>query len=955
MKFGFPLLILSGLLYSCATVPTEPVAEGDKAEVSTGMTPFLQQTMPVDREVRVGHLANGLRYYVRHNQKPEQRLELRLVVKAGSVLEEEQQQGLAHFVEHMAFNGTEQFARQEIVGYLESIGMAFGPEINAYTGFDETAYKLRVPTDNPEVLETAFRILENWAHRISFEGEEIDKERGVVIEEWRLGRGAGARIRDRHLPVLLRGSRYAERLPIGQRAVLDSFHHEALRRFYRDWYRPDLMAVIAVGDCDPQWVEERLKEVFSGLPPAAEPRERPLFPVPDHGETLFIVAADPEATRTSIAVYQKMEVREQQTTGAYRHHLVEALYQRMLNQRLYELTMLADPPFLYGHSGQGLLVQTKEGRSLSCGVPEDGIERGLEALLTESRRAFLHGFTQQELEREKKEMLRSIEQAYRERDKAESERFAEEYKRSFLEEEPIPGLEYEYGLYQTFIPEIGLAEVNGIAREWTGQRNRVITVSLPEKEGLQPPTEEGLREIFVRVAGSEPEPYREEHLGDRLMEEIPPLAEIQSGRELADLGLTEWVLENGVRVVLKPTDFKNDEILFSAFSLGGHSLAADDDYIAALTADLMVKEGGVAGFSKVDLEKMLAGQVVKVAPRIESLQEGFQGGASPEDVETMFQLIYLYATAPRKDSTAFASYLKWFEGMIENRSASPEAAFSDTIQVTVGQHHFRARPWSRALIEEMDLEKSMRIYRERFGDAGDFTFFFVGNFSLEQMRPLVQRYLGNLPTTGRRESWRDIGMEPPHGVVEKRVFRGVEEKSLSRLIFTGPFEWSYENFYQIHAMVGVLRIKLREVLREDLGGTYGARVDVSTNHFPRGRYRISVTFGCDPERVDELTGTVFAQIDSLAQVGPDSSYVQKVQEMHRRQHEVRSKENDFWLDALEMLYFHNLDPRAFLGYEGMVDRLDSEVVRREADRYFKRENYIRVVLFPEKYKDLKNK
>ena len=373
MKFGFPLLILSGLLYSCATVPTEPVAEGDKAEVSTGMTPFLQQTMPVDREVRVGHLANGLRYYVRHNQKPEQRLELRLVVKAGSVLEEEQQQGLAHFVEHMAFNGTEQFARQEIVGYLESIGMAFGPEINAYTGFDETAYKLRVPTDNPEVLETAFRILENWAHRISFEGEEIDKERGVVIEEWRLGRGAGARIRDRHLPVLLRGSRYAERLPIGQRAVLDSFHHEALRRFYRDWYRPDLMAVIAVGDCDPQWVEERLKEVFSGLPPAAEPRERPLFPVPDHGETLFIVAADPEATRTSIAVYQKMEVREQQTTGAYRHHLVEALYQRMLNQRLYELTMLADPPFLYGHSGQGLLVQTKEGRRVSCGGPEDGI------------------------------------------------------------------------------------------------------------------------------------------------------------------------------------------------------------------------------------------------------------------------------------------------------------------------------------------------------------------------------------------------------------------------------------------------------------------------------------------------------------------------------------------------------------------------------------------------------
>ena len=955
MKFGFPLFIVSSLLYSCATIPTEPAAEGGHAEVATGMTPFLKQTMPVDREVRVGHLANGLRYYVRRNQKPEKRLELRLVVKAGSVLEEEGQQGLAHFVEHMAFNGTEQFAKQEMIDYLESIGMAFGPEINAYTGFDETVYRLRVPTDDPEVLETAFRILENWAQRISFEGEEIDKERGVVIEEWRLGRGAGARIRDRQLPVLLWGSRYAERLPIGEKAVLDSFHHEALRRFYKDWYRPDLMAVVAVGDCDPQWLEERLKEIFSGVPPAAEPRERALFPVPDHEETLFIVAADPEVTRTSIAVYQKMEVREQQTTGAYRHHLVEALYHRMLNQRLYELTMLADPPFLYGRSGQGLLVQTKEGRSLSCGVSGGGIARGLEALLTESRRAFLHGFTQQELEREKKEMLRSIEQAYRERDKAESDRFAEEYKRSFLEGEPIPGLEYEYGLYQTFVPEIELAEVNGIAREWTGQRNRVITVSLPEKEGLQPPTEEGLKEIFPRAANAEPEPYREEQLGKTLMAEIPPLAEIESAREFPNLNLTEWRLGNGVRVVLKPTDFKNDEILFSAFSLGGHSLAADEDYIAALTADLIVREGGVADFSKVGLEKMLAGRVVKVAPRIESLQEGFQGGASPEDVEAMFQLIYLYATAPRQDSTAFASYRNWFVGMIENRSASPEAAFSDTVQVTVGQHHLRSRPWSPALIEEMDLEKSMRIYRERFGDAGDFTFFFVGNFSLEQMRPLVRRYLGGLPTTGREESWRDVGMEPPRGVVEKQVFKGVEDKSLSRLIFTGLFEWSYENFYQIHAMAAVLRIKLREVLREDLGGTYGVRVDVSTTHFPRGEYRIGVTFGCDPERVDELTGTVFSQIDSLAQAGPDSSYVQKVQEMHRRQHEVRSKENDFWLDALEMLYFHDLAPRAFLDYEEMVDRLDGETVRQLARRYFNRENYIRVVLFPEKYKTLKNK
>jgi len=947
MKRLFPSSLLTWLLAACATAP---LPEPATPPIPQGIVPLLEQTLPVDREIRIGTLDNGLRYYVRYNQKPENRLELRLVVKAGSVLEEEDQQGLAHFVEHMAFNGTEHFAKQELVDYLESIGMAFGPEINAYTSFDETVYELQVPTDSTEVLETAFQILEDWAHGISFEAGEIDKERGVVIEEWRQGRGAGARLRDKQLPVILRGSRYAERLPIGQKAVLDTFVHETLRDFYQTWYRSDLMAVIAVGDCDPQWVEEQIHTCFARIPPAAAPRERSLFPVPDHEETLFAVASDPEATRSRISVYYKRDVREQQTVGAYRRHLEEALYHRMLNQRLYELTMLADPPFLYGRSAQGMLVRTKEGYILGAGVADSGIQRGLEALLTEARRVRLHGFAASELEREKKEMLRAIEQTYRERDKTESHLFADEYKRNFLIDEPIPGIEYEHGLYQTFVPEIGLEEVNRLAAGWTGKTNRVVAVSLPEKEGIEIPAAAELLGVFARVAARELEPYQDHAVQGALLAEIPPPAAIVETREFPEIGVTEWTLANGVRAVLKPTDFKNDEIVFSGSSPGGTSLVADEEYVAALTAEAVVREGGVGDFDKIALEKLLAGKVVNVSPWIEGLQEGFKGRASPEDAETMFQLIYLYFTAPRQDSTAFASYQTWIRGMIENRSASPEAAFSDTLRVTLAQHHFRARPWSEAVIEEMDLETSLRIYQDRFADAGDFTFFFAGNFTLDEMRPLVQRYLGGLPAAGRRETWRDIGMDPPRGVVEKYVYRGLEDKSLSRLVFTGDFEWSYPNFYEIHAMVRVLRIKLREVLREDMGGTYGVGVGVSTSHFPEEEYGLTVSFGCAPERVDELTEMVFAQIDSLQRFGPDSSYVQKVQEIQRRQHEVRLEENDFWLGTLDMAFFHGLDPRIVLEYEKLVDGLDAEAVQRAAQRYFNVENYVRAVLLPERYK-----
>ena len=622
-------------------------------------------------------------------------------------------------------------------------------------------------------------------------------------------------------------------------------------------------------------------------PQSESPPERTVFPVPDHEETLFAITTDPEATYNSVSIYYKMDVRPQGTVSTYRRSLIEALYHRMLNQRLHELTKLPKPPFLGAYSGQGRWLRSKEFFILGAGVQNNGFDAGLEALLIEAARVREHGFTASELAREKKEMLRSIEQSYRERDKQRSSGFASEYVRHLLTDEAIPGIAKEYELYQELVPGIALEEVNALASEWTSEKNRVITVEAPEQEGIAVPSEQDLLAIFAQAAQQEIAPYADEVSDEPLVAQVPAPADIVERSEIPEIGATWWTLANGIRVCLKPTDFKNDEILFRAYSPGGHSLVPDADYVAASTATSVVSEGGVGPFNKIELEKKLAGKVVRVSPWISSLREGVSGSASPEDIQTMFELIYAFFTAPRQDSTAFQAYQTLMRGSIQNRSARPETAFSDTIAVTMAQYHHRARPWSLELLDEMDLATSMAVYQDRFADASDFSFFFVGNFTLEGIEPLVRTYLGGLPTTGREETWRDVGIEAPEGVIDKAVYRGIEPKSRSQMIFTGPFEYDgWKNNLELRAMTSVLEIKLREVLREDLGGTYGVWVSSSGSHYPDEKYRISISFGSDPDRVEELTQVIFEQIDSLKTVGTTDLYVDKVKEMRKRQRET---------------------------------------------------------------------
>ncbi len=936
------VVLLSFLLIFCfaSFVATHPIDQKESAGVD------LKQPIPVDPEVTVGKFDNGLTYYIKVNKKPEKRAQFWLAVNAGSVLEDDDQQGLAHLAEHMAFNGTKNFKKQELINYLESIGMKFGPEINAYTSFDETVYMLQVPTDSVHIVEKGFQILEDWAHLVSYDEEEIDKERGVVIEEWRLGRGADMRMLDKQLPVLFKGSRYAHRLAIGKKEVIDTCKYETLKRFYKDWYRPDLMAVVAVGDFDQKWIHTLIEKHFASIPAMKKPRKREIYPVPDHKETLFAIEKDPEAANTEVAVYYKSELEPQKRLGDFRRMLMENLYNEMINNRLDELRQQADPPFLFSYSGKGQFVRSKGVYFLAALVKEDGIELGLDALLTESVRVKKFGFTQSELDRTKKSILRNLETRFKEKDKTESRIYARSCTYHFLSDYPMPGIANELELAKKLLPDIQLEEMNGLIHKWISDQNRVILVNAPEKS-VKVPTEQDLLPVFKNVEQKEILAYEDRVSEAPLVENVPEATPILNEKKIPELGVTEWTLSNGVRVVLKPTDFKNDEIRFYAFSLGGNSLASDADYMSASYSTQIIQECGIGAFNQIELNKKLTGKVVNVYPYIGTLTEGFSGNASPEDMETLFQLIYLYMTSPRIEQETFQSYITRMKGMIENRSARPETALADTFNVTLAQYHYRARPLTVMLLDEVNLEKAYKFYKDRFADASDFNFFFVGNFDIERIKPLVTTYLGGLPSLNRNEIWKDPGLNPPKGVIKKTVRKGIEAKSYVRMAFTGPFEWSTENNYKISSMIDMMRIKLRETLREDLSGTYGVSVFSSTSLFPRQDYTIQISFGCHPERVDELSQTVFNQIDSLQTYGTTEKYITKVKETQIRSYETNLKENGYWINELRSHYYTKQDPLKILGYPKLVETLSAQMLQDAAKKYFNTNNYVQVVLLPE--------
>ncbi|NWF89414.1 MAG: insulinase family protein [Ignavibacteriaceae bacterium] len=907
----------------------------------------IENKLPVDSNVTIGKLENGLTYYLRYNKKPENRLFLRLVLNAGSILEEENQKGLAHFVEHMAFNGTKHFAKNEIINYMESIGMRFGADVNASTSFDETVYMIEVPTDSLETVVKGLSILKDWASALSFDSLEIEKERGVITEEWRLGRGANARVFDKQAPILFKNSRYAERLPIGDIGIISSFEHETLKKFYRDWYRPDLMAVVAVGDIDKNWLEKTITALFSEIPKVSEQKERIIYPIPDIDEVLFSINSDPELPQSSISLYYKFPIQKIQTIKDYKEELVQSLYNGMLNSRLSELTQNPEPPFLYAYSSKGNFIRSKSFSVLGAVPKEDSLLLALKSLLTESERVRQSGFTEAELNRQKAEMLRGLEVRFNEKENTKSNVYVNQYSLHYLNSNPIPGIDFQYEITKTLLPEISLQDVNKVANTLFSDNNYVVLVSVPEKLGLILPSEEELRKTIIEVKKNRLSEYKETLSSIALIETPLKKANINSENKVEDLGITELELENGVRVILKPTDFKKDEIVFRAFSDGGTSLVNDEDYIPAATATSIVTQSGVGNMNLIELQKFLKGKVVNVSPYIGELAEGLNGSVSVKDIETMFQLIYLNFVSPRCDSSAFLSYRTRLENYLKNRDKDPELAFRDSVNSIISQYHPRRKPWTAETLDKLNPQKSFAIFKDRFADASDFTFIFVGAFSVDSIKPLIQTYLGNLPATNRKEHWKNIGVLAPKGIIRKEVLKGIENKCIVNLIFTGDFNWDPWEIHKFSAMIDVMNIKLREVIREEMSGTYGVSVNHSLQKLPLEKYMTAISFGCNPDRADELIKTVFDQIDSMKSIRLDEIYLTKVKETQRREWEENLKENNFWVNRLWTYYLYDYDLEDFFEYGKRIEKLNPEIIKNAVKEYFNMENFIQVVLKPE--------
>ncbi len=914
----------------------------------SAQTGALTAKIPTDPQITVGKFGNGLTYYIRTNHKPEHRAALRLAVNAGSILEEEDQRGLAHLVEHMAFNGTAHFPKMAIVDFMQSIGMRFGAHVNAYTSFDETVYQLEVPTDKPEVLDKAFLILEDWAHNVSFDPAEIAKERGVVMEEWRLGLGAGRRIQDKQLPVLLKDSRYAVRLPIGKPEVIQNAKPERLTQFYHDWYRPDLMAVVAVGDFDKAAIEGMIRSHFSPLQNPKGEKKRTFYPVPDHAGTLYTITSDKELPSASVQVVSKLPVQDQTTIGDYRRQIVERLFSIMLNARFNEIIQKPNAPFLQAGAFQTHFVRTEDARILSAGVKEDGIERGLDAVLTEAERVSRFGFTQTELDRARTSMARSLERAVAERDTQDSGNLAAEYIRNFLEAEPAPGILYENELYKRFLPGVRLAEVNALAKAWTPNRNRVVAASLPDKPGLPVPTESRLTTIMATAADKELTAYVDTVASAPLLATPPTPGTIVKTETKDAYGITEWDLSNGVKVVLKPTTFKQDEVLFRATSPGGTSLASDADFVAASTADRVVAAGGLGKLSATDLRKVLTGKVANVNPFISEINEGLTGSGSPKDLETLFQLAYLRFTEPRADPTVFEAMTSQMKAALANQAVTPGFALSQALVSTLYQNHPRRQLMTPARVDQMNLDKSMAFYKDRFADASGFTFTFVGSFTLDTMKPLVEQYLASLPALHRQEHWKDVGVRPVTGVVKKTVEKGIEPKSQTIMIFTGPCEYNQENRIAIGAMGQVLTNRLRETLREDLGGTYSVSVSPRCSKFPRQEYEVEIAFGSSPDRVDELVRAVLQQIDAFKTQGPTPQQVADVKETLLRDLETNRTSNGFYLTNIAGRYETGEDLASLFHLQDYYNRITPAMLQEAARTYLNTNNYVDVELFPEK-------
>lgn len=911
----------------------------------------LDATIPRTPEVLAGRLDNGLSYFIRRNAEPAQRAELRLAVDVGSVLEEEDERGLSHFLEHMLFNGTERFPGTDLVTFLEDLGMEFGPEVNAFTSFDETVYQLKIPTDDPATLATALDVMEDWAHRATLDPDEVDEERGVILEERRLRElNAQGRIREQTVNLLLEGSRYPERFPIGDPEVIRTVSPEELDRFYRKWYRPDNMAVIAVGDFDPQRVESLIRERFGGIVPPEAPPERPELSIPQIDETRYAVFTDPEQPLTLVQTLWRSPFRQDDDLASYRERLVGLLLDDLINGRLFEAVQREDAPMLQASADRSNPVRPVEIYQVTALAPQGKAPQALKAALVEVERVRRHGFTEGELRRAKDEILSQYLNMAAEVRNTPSVPLAEELVRHFLEHEAVPGIAGERALVERFLPGITVDDLDREIARTFGTGDRMVVVLAPEN-GSSVPDRQELSQVVDAVAAREITPYEDTLADAELMPDPPEPGEIVERSEIPELGVVDLRLANGVRVLYKATDFRQEQVLFSAVSPGGSSLVPDGDVPEADVSTIVATQSGIADFSVTDLVKLLAGRQVGVEPFLNELTEGFDGGARVGDLPLLFQLVHLYVTEPRLSEAAFEQVRRQLEAYVENATSVPDIVLEEAVTDVLYGDTPRRGLLAVEEIRELDFERSMEIYRDRFADMGDFTFIFTGAFDPAELELLARTYLGTLPSAGRQETYRDRLPDPPEGIETRLVRKGRDQRAQVRLVIPGPVEdVSVTPRLRLEASLleQILQDRIQGELRGARSGVYGAQVSLDLASQPEPESRLTLDFTCDPARLTELVTAAMAEIEDIRTHGPGNGYLSTAREKARRQREEALSSNEFWRQVLENWAQLDDDPReVVLDFDEILAAVTPERMRELATLLVPKDRYVQVVLLPE--------
>lgn len=909
--------------------------------------------LPVDKNVRIGQLDNGLTYYIRHNKLPENRAEFYIAQKVGSILEEPQQRGLAHFLEHMAFNGTKNFPGDDkglgVIPWCETVGIKFGTNLNAYTSIDETVYNIsNAPIDRTGVLDSCLLILHDWSNYILLKDDEIDKERGVIREEWRSRNSGILRVYTDLLPTIYPGDKYADCMPIGSIDVINNFPYKDIRDYYHKWYRPDLQGIVIVGDIDVDAVEAKLKAVFADVQKPVNPAERTYYPVTDNKEPIVAIGTDKEVDDPSIEIYFKQDATpdsEKNNVGYLASQYMTSMISSMLNARLSELVQSANPPFTRASSyySDFFVAKTKEAFALSASSKADSIETALKTLLQETERARRFGFTESEYARARANYLQSLESAYNEREKTKHGSYVREYVQNFLNGEPIPGIEAEYAMMNQLAPNIPLQAMNMVMQQLVPDSNQVVIIAGPAKEGLKYPTKEEVINLLKGMKDLDLQAYVDKVSDEPLMKEAPKGGKIISEKEGDIYGSTRLVLSNGVTVYVKKTDFKADEIRMKGTSLGGKSIFPDKDALNFAVMDNVIAVGGLGNFSQVDLTKVLAGKKVSVNAGLGATTENVFGTCSPKDFETMMQLTYLTFTAPRKDAEAFESLKNRMKAQLESAQANPLSSINDSLQKAMYNNHPRVVMMKPEMVDQIDYDRILEMYNDRFKDASDFTFYFVGNIDLETAKPLIAEYLGALPAINRKETFKDTKMSIRKGVY-KNEYAKEQQTPTATIVFlySGKAPYTLKNDILLSFATQVLDMVYTEEVREKEGGTYGVNCFGDLQKYPKEQLLLQIVFQTDPAKKDKLAGIVVDELKKLAAEGPSDVHLQKVKEYMLKKYADNQKENGYWMNNLNDYFYYGMDMTE--GYTDIVNSITAKDIQKFVSDLLKQGNEIEVTM-----------